>query len=438
MAIVTIPNNWQPRSYQLPLWEYLENGGKRAVAVWHRRAGKDEVCLHFAAVSAMQKVGTYWHMLPEASQAKKAIWNAVNPHTGIRRIDEAFPLIIRENTNEQEMFIRFKNGSTWQVVGSDNYNSLVGAPPLGIVFSEWSLADPRSWSYLRPILAENGGWAFFIYTPRGNNHGYTTLKNAQAEGNWFYQVLTAEDTHIFSPEVLAQEKRELSREFGEVEGNSRFMQEYMCSFDAAVAGAYYGGEMEIAIKEDRITKLYYDIKLPVHTAWDIGVGDSTAIWFVQKIGNEIRLIDFYESSGHGLPHYKKVLQEKGYVYGEHYAPHDIEVREFGSGVSRLETAKSLGINFKVTPRLNIDDGIHAVRAILSRCIWDVAKCDIGIECLKNYRKEYDNKKKCYKDTPLHDWTSHAADAFRYLAIVIDKIRNENNSTPINYSNKGIV
>lgn len=438
MAVVTIPNNWQPRSYQLPLWEYLENGGKRAVAVWHRRAGKDEVCLHFAAVSAMQKVGTYWHMLPEASQAKKAIWNAVNPHTGIRRIDEAFPLIIRENTNEQEMFIRFKNGSTWQVVGSDNYNSLVGAPPLGIVFSEWSLADPRSWSYLRPILAENGGWAFFIYTPRGNNHGYTTLKNARAEVNWFHQVLTAEDTQVFSAEVLAQEKRELLREYGEIEGRSRYLQEYMCSFDAAVPGAYYGADMEKALKEGRLVNIYYDTKMPVHTAWDIGVGDSTSIWFMQKIGNEIRLIDFYETSGQGLPHFKKILQDKGYIYGDHYAPHDIEVREFGSGVSRLETAKSLGINFKVAPKLSIDDGINAVRGILHRCIWNVEKCEHGIESLKNYRKEYDDKKKCYKDNPLHDWTSHAADAFRYLAVVVDKIRNESKSSPINYSNKGIV
>lgn len=438
MAVITIPNNWQPRAYQLTLWGYLEGGGRRAVAVWHRRAGKDEVCLHFAAVSLMQKVGTYWHMLPQASQAKKAIWNAVNPHTGKRRIDEAFPVEIRANTNEQEMFIRFKNGSTWQVVGSDNYNSLVGAPPIGIVFSEWSLADPRSWSYLRPILAENGGWAFFIYTPRGNNHGYTTLKNAKAEENWFHQVLTAEDTEVFSPEVLAQEQRELTREFGEEEGRSRYLQEYMCSFDAAVPGAYYGGLMERALKDERIANIYYDIKLPVHTIWDIGVGDATSIWFVQKFGNEIRMIDFYEASGHGLPHYKKILQERGYVYGDHYAPHDIEVREFGTGVSRYETAKSLGINFKITPKLSIEDGIEAARNIMHRCWWNILKCDYGIECLKNYRREWNDKQKCYKDNPLHDWTSHAADAFRYLAVVIDKINNNAKSAPIVYSNKGIV
>lgn len=435
---ITIPHKWQPRPYQLPLWTQLENGCKRVVAVWHRRAGKDEICLHWAAVSAMEKVGTYWHMLPEASQAKKAIWNAVNPHTGKRRIDEAFPHEIRANTNEQEMFIRFKNGSTWQVVGSDNYNSLVGAPPVGIVFSEWSLADPRSWSYLRPILAENGGWAFFIYTPRGNNHGYNTLKNAQAEENWFAEVLTADETGVFSAETLAQEQRELVREFGEDEGRSRFLQEYMCSFDAAIPGAYYGKEMQKAKLEGRITNIHHEPQLLVHTVWDLGVGDSTAIWFVQVQGNEIRLIDYYESSGQGLPHYKNILQQRGYTYGEHYAPHDIEVRELGSGKSRLETAKSLGINFKIVPKLSIEDGIQAVRNILSRC-WFDTKVDFGVECLKNYRREYDDKRKCYRDSPYHDWSSHGSDAFRYMAIIVDKLKNIIGSGgKINYTNAGIV
>jgi hypothetical protein len=180
MVEINIPYNWKPRSYQRKLWNYLASGGKRAVALWHRRAGKDDVCLHWAAVSVMEKPATYWHMLPEAAQARKAIWEAVNPHTGIRRIDEAFPHEIRETTREQEMMIKFKNGATWQVVGSDNYNSLIGSPPYGVIYSEWSVGDPSSWAYLRPILAENGGWAMFIYTARGKNHGYSMYNIAKA------------------------------------------------------------------------------------------------------------------------------------------------------------------------------------------------------------------------------------------------------------------
>jgi phage terminase large subunit len=170
MATITLPHKWSPRPYQKRLWSYLEGGGKRAIEIAHRRWGKDDVALHWAACAAMQRPASYWHMLPNYSQARKAIWTAVNPHTGKRRIDEAFPAAIRSATLENEMFIRFKNGSTWQVIGSDNYDSLVGTPPAGIVFSEWARANPASWGYLAPILLENDGWALFITTPIGRNH----------------------------------------------------------------------------------------------------------------------------------------------------------------------------------------------------------------------------------------------------------------------------
>src|SRR5215475_7704425 len=175
---------WQPRAYQRKLWDYLERGGKRAVAIWHRRAGKDEICLHWAAVAAHQRVGVYWHMLPEQAQARKAIWDAVNPWTGQRRINEAFPRELRESTRETDMAIRFRSGSLWELVGSDNYNSLVGSPPIGVVFSEYALADPSAWGYLRPILAENGGWSLFITTPRGRNHASTFYEAARADDTW--------------------------------------------------------------------------------------------------------------------------------------------------------------------------------------------------------------------------------------------------------------
>lgn len=230
-------NNWKPRRYQMALWSYLENGGRRAVAVWHRRAGKDEVCLHWAACAVMQKPATYWHMLPEANQARKAIWEAINPHTGKRRIDEAFPQPIRSTTREQEMMIKFVNGSTWQVVGSDNYDSLVGSPPYGVVFSEWALAKPDAWAYLRPILAENGGWAMFIYTPRGDNHGKATYDFALTDSDWFSELLTAEETHVFQPETLEAEKKEMQSQYGASRGEALFRQEYYCSWVEAFEGA---------------------------------------------------------------------------------------------------------------------------------------------------------------------------------------------------------
>jgi hypothetical protein len=233
---IQLPNNWHPRPYQIGLWRYLEHGGKRAVCIWHRRAGKDDVALHWTATAAMQRVATYWHMLPEASQARKAIWDAINPHTGIRRIDEAFPKEIRQTTREQEMMIRFVNGSTWQVVGSDNYGSLVGSPPAGLVYSEWALADPSSWAYLRPILAENGGWVVFITTPRGDNHGRTLYEFGVKEPTWYAELLPGDKTGVFEPEQLEAEKREYVAQFGQSRGEAMFNQEFLCSFTAAFSG----------------------------------------------------------------------------------------------------------------------------------------------------------------------------------------------------------
>jgi len=415
---IEIPNNWDPRRYQMELWRYLQGGGKRAAVVAHRRWGKDDIGLHWAACSAMQKPATYWHMLPAYAQARKAIWTAVNPHTGQRRIDEAFPKALRENTNEQEMFIRFRNGSTWQVVGSDNYNALVGSPPYGLVFSEWSLADPSAWAYLSPILAENGGWALFIYTARGKNHGYSVYKNAQKTPGWFALLQTAEDTGVFTPGELQAARQEYIAIYGEDEGEAVFQQEYYCSFDAAIMGAYYGKEIARLEKQNRITRVPYDPGLPVHTAWDLGLDDATAVWFVQVAGYEIRVIDYYEVNNQSLTDTARYLvNQKPYHYAAHYLPHDVTVRELTSGQSRLETLMSLGFR-NVVPgaRLDVADGINAARNLLPKCVFDEDNCERGLDCLRQYRREWDDKARTYRQKPLHDWTSHGADAFRELAV----------------------
>lgn len=411
-------------------WEAVERGVKRSLLIWHRRAGKDEVALHEAAVAAHQRPATYWHMLPEFSQARKAIWNAVNPHTGLRRIDEAFPHELRENTNDHEMFIRFKSGSTWQVVGSDRYNAAVGTPPAGIVFSEWALSNPAAWGYLAPILLENGGWARFITTPRGRNHCKKMLDMAQGDPKWFAQVLTVDDTKAISSDAVEQQRKEYHSLFGADQGDALIEQEYYCSFEAAILGSYWGRELSAVEKDGRICAVPYEPALPVHTVWDLGVGDSTAIWFFQVHGPEVRVIDHYEAHGYAVDHYVKVLNDKGYGYGNDYVPHDAKVREWtnagpgGKAKTRIETL----IEFKRKPVLvpdhKFEDGINAGRHTLARCVFDADKCADGVEALRQYRREWDDDQRVFRNAPLHDWTSHTADAFRYLAMAWKTLAGE--------------
>jgi hypothetical protein len=400
---------WRPRSYQGGLWSYLERGGKRAVAVWHRRAGKDEVSLYWTARSAILRPGNYWHLLPEAAQARKAIWDSVNPHTGIRRIDEIFPPSLRHSTRDEDMRIRLLNDSVWQVVGSDNFNSLVGASPAGLVFSEFALADPSAWDYLRPILAENGGWAVFLFTPRGRNHAYELFQMARQRPDWFSQRMGVGESRAIGPDVIDAE-----RATGMSEDMIR--QEYFCSFNAATPGAYYARLLAEADDSGRIGQVKWDPKLPVTTAWDLGFGDSTSIWFCQVQGQSVHLIDFCESFGVGLDFYVGELRRRPYSYGEHILPHDAMVADLSTGKTRLQTLAGMGMDARVLPReRNVADGIEAVRALLPRCWFDQEACARGIEALRQYRSDYDSTRRIYSPRPRHDWASHAADAFRYLA-----------------------
>jgi phage terminase large subunit len=413
-----IPNKWRPRPYQIPLLKYLSNGGTRAVAAWHRRAGKDEVALHWTAMASCQRPATYWHMLPEAAQARKAIWQAINPHTGMRRIDEVFPLEWREATNETEMLIKFKWGSTWQVVGSDNFNSLVGSPPAGVVGSEWALANPLAWAYLRPILAENNGWSVFISTPRGRNHFHKMLQTAQDNPLSFGQILTVENTNVFKPATLEEELHDFVKEYGEDNGTSLFRQEYYCSFDAAILGAIYGAWIEKAERSGRIGDVSYDSALPVHTAWDLGFDDATSIWFYQIARNEIRLIDFYESNGQPISHYCDILKDKKYEYGKHYVPHDAAHKLLAAGGrSIVQQAYELGIKMYVINATSQQNSIEATRKALNIMWFDKVKCDQGIESLRHYHFKYDADKRNYSSIPVHDFASHASDALEIIGRV---------------------
>ena len=406
---ITLPKLWRPRPYQGRLWTYLERGGKRAVAVWHRRAGKDEVSLHWAARAAILRPGNYWHLLPEAEQARKAIWDSVNPHSGARRIDEVFPPAARVSVRDEDMRIRLFNDSVWQVVGSDNFNSLVGSSPAGLVFSEYALADPSAWDYLRPILAENGGWALFLFTPRGRNHAFDLYEMASTQPGWFVERVGVDRSFAISPEMIAMERASGM-------SDDLIRQEYYCSFNAASPGAYYGRLLDEAELAGRIGVLPWEPDLPVITSWDLGIGDATAIWFCQLLGPEVRLIDYHENFGTGLDHYVGELRRRPYRYGEHILPHDALVADLSTGKSRLQALEGLGLYARVLPReRNVADGIEAVRALLPRCRFNAATCVKGLEALRQYRADYDPARRIYSGRPRHDWASHGADAFRYLA-----------------------
>lgn len=417
---VRLPNGWEPRPYQRKLWSYLEEGGLRADVAAHRRWGKDDVALHWAAVAAHQRVGTYWHMLPEAAQGKKAIWEAVNPHTGKRRIDEAFPRVLRDSVRNDEMFIRFRNGSTWQVVGSDNYNSLVGSPPLGVVFSEWALSRPEAWTYIRPILAENGGWAAFIWTPRGRNHATTAFESRKLDKvGWFTLKSSVAETNVFTAEQLAREKAELINESGSVEeGTAKYEQEYEVNFDASAPGAYFATLINEAEKAGRITRVPYDPSLQVFTSWDLGIDDYTAIWFFQQVGREVRCIDYYETSGEGLQSIvREAISSKPYVYAAHHLPHDVEVRELGAGgKTRRQTLSGLGLmHIKVGAAQDPEERINASRQLIPITWFDAEKCALGLNRLRAYRKKWNRSLAAYTG-PLHDHNSHGADAFGEFAV----------------------
>lgn len=421
MPTIELPNGWRPRDYQRPLWDYLEKGGKRAIEIAHRRWGKDDLILHRTAVAMFERPASYWHMLPEFAQARRALWTAVNSHTGKRRIDEAFPHELRDSTNEQEMFIRFKNGATWQLVGSDRYNNLVGAGVAGVTFSEWALANPSSWGYIRPMIEENDGWATFITTPRGRNHALAMYEMAKSNPRWFAEVSSIHNTGALSPAQLEESLSEYIALYGEDVGRAQFEQEYECSFNAAILGAFYAREMVAVRREGRIDPDLEHVKdQPVHRAWDIGVKDDTSIWWFQVVGTQVFILDCYSQSGVGVDHYADVIQkrreEHGWIDGTDFVPHDARVKEWGTGRTRVETMQALGLNPQVIPQASKLDGINAARKTLARCVFHSRTEEQGISALEQYRREWDDDKKTFKASEVHDWSSHLADAFRYLAM----------------------
>ncbi len=394
--------------------EIMENLKRFMVLVCHRRFGKTVLSINLLIRDAVRTKRHDWrggYIAPFYKQAKAAAWDYLKHYAGV---------VPGVKFHEGELSADFPNGSRIKLLGADNPDSLRGLYFDGVVLDETAqMARDTFGNVIRPALADRKGWALFIGTPSGRNLFYDLWETAQKSKDWKAMMFRAGETGVLDSEELAAAKQEMTPE--------QYAQEFECSFTAAISGAYYGALMEKAEAAGRVARVPADPLMRVHTVWDLGMRDMTAIWFFQKSpSEEVRIVDYYEKGGEGLQHYVRVLDQKrsanGYVYGSHFAPHDIRVRELGTGKSRLETAKSMGLRFAITPNLPVSEGINAVRSILPRCWFDVDKCSRGIEALKFYRTEFSRKLNTYGDKPLHDWSSHAADAFRYLALVEKKVK----------------
>lgn len=343
--------------------------------------------------------GRYAYVAPFLAQAKEVAWEYLKRY--------AQPIIA--DKNESELWVELLNGARIRIHGADNPDRLRGAYLDGCVLDEYADMRPSVWGeVIRPMLADRQGWATFIGTPKGRNEFYDIWARAERDPAWHALMLRASQTGILLETELSAARQDMTIE--------QYEQEFECSFEAAIVGSYFGKEIAQAERDGRITTVAHEPDLPVHTAWDLGIGDSTAIWFWQIVGKEIRVIDHYENHGQALPHYAGVLASKPYDYAADWVPHDAKVREMGTGRTRVETLQGMGRKPRLVPDHKLMDGINAARLTIPRCWFDFDKCRDGIEAMRQYRVEFDEKTRAFKDTPRHDWTSHTADAFRYLAM----------------------
>lgn len=402
MATAVISSPYSPRRAFLG----LHNRKTRwAIAVAHRRAGKTVACINDVikgAATCDKPNGRFAYIAPQLNQAKDIAWQYLLEYTACFGPDVV--------VNKSELWVELPNNKARvRIYGADNPDRLRGIYLDGAVLDEFGDMDPTVWTQvIRPALSDRKGWAIFIGTPKGKNTFYRLW--TEMDDDWFKLSLKASETGLLDEAELADARKMMTED--------EYAQEYECSFDAAVRGAYYAKEIIEAETADpaRITAVPHDPRLLTHTAWDLGVADSTVIWFIQTHGRETRVIDVLKGEGVGLDWYVKQLQERDYLYGNHYLPHDVEVRELGTGKSRKEVLEGLGVKVSVCPNIPIADGIQAVRMLLPTCWFDAVKCKTGVEALRMYRRDYDDKRQEFRTNPLHDWTSHYADAFRYFAV----------------------
>lgn len=397
----TVDLGYRPRDQFIAFHERRQ---RWSCLVAHRRAGKTVACvadLIDAALRCEKPSPRFAYIAPLYVQAKDVAWGYVK---GMTRDIPGVAF------NEAELRVDLPGDRRIRLYGADNYDRLRGIYLDGVILDEYADMPPAAWgAVIRPSLSDRQGWAVFIGTPKGRNAFWEVHERAKADGEWFSAILRASETGLLAASELEAARAEMTPE--------QYAQEFECSFEAAILGAFYGRDIAELERGGRIGDVAYDAAVPVYTAWDLGIGDATAIWFFQVVGPELHVIDHYEAHGHGLQHYAAVLQSKPYKYAKHYVPHDAHARDLGTGRTRVETLKELTGSYPVVLRLNdVMDGINAMRVSMPRSRWDAVRCREGIEALRQYRAEYDEKLKTFKDRPRHDWTSHTADAARYMAM----------------------
>ena len=397
MPNIVIP--YKPRALQKILHGQIDKHRFSAI-VLHRRAGKTVMCINHmlkAALTNKQLNPRYAFISPYRLQGKATAWDYIKQFAG---------KIPGTKFNESELRCDLANGARITILGAENDQAIRGISLDGCVFDETQSIKPTIFpEVIRPALADRKGWCIFIGTPKGRNNFYQLYEQAKKNPKWYACTYKASETQILDDEELQAAKDVMSKDLYE--------QEFECSFQAAITGSYYGTIIEDLVREKRMVSNLYDEDIDVETWWDLGINDQTAIWFVQRYKKEIRLIDYYENTSHGLDHYADVLKNKGFEYSTHIFPHDVKVRELGNyAKTRLEALLDLGIVGEVAPKLSIEDGIEAVRKNLINCWFDKDKCATGIEYLKAYQKKWDDKAQVFKSKPQHSYASHCADAFR--------------------------
>jgi hypothetical protein len=412
---------YKPREQQLAIHDLMDS--KRfGVVVAHRRMGKTVSAINHLikdAVLNQKDAPRYAYIAPTYGQAKRVAWDYL--------VKYAEPLGGTQNITELRVDFW---GRRIQLYGSDNPETLRGQYFDGVILDEIGDQNPKIWTdIVRPALADRKGWCLFIGTPKGHNHFKELRDRAETEDGWGLLEFKASETGVVDDDELKAAKNEM--------GEDKYRQEFECSFDAAVEGSYYGQILNELEEKKHMQEIPKEELSKTFTAWDLGMGDSTSIWVAQLVGSEIRLIDYYENHGVGLDHYVKWIRDNDYEKAEHILPHDVRVRELGTGKSRMEMLEEAGLEIKIAPRMSLDDGIQAVRRLLPRCWFNVPKVQIGLNCLRNYRRDYDEKRKIFYERPLHDWSSHGSDSFRYLALGLDE-GNSSWSKPINQAPKWIV
>lgn len=400
---------YTPRPLQAKLHKRLTKH-RWGVIVCHRRFGKTVMAMNHLlreAILCTKASPRFSYLAPTYRQAKAVAWDYLKQFSA-KIPDTRF--------HETELRVDLPNGARINLLGAENPDSLRGIYLDGCILDE--VADmPESVfpEIIRPALSDRKGFCYFIGTPRGHNAFFDLYEQASNSKDWYHITYKASQTKIVDQEELDAARAMMTED--------QYNQEFECSWVANVPGSIYGKYLEEAMEEGRITKVPYDPSLRVDTYWDLGIGDSTAIWFAQNDGRAINVIDYYENRNEGLPHYVDALQRKKYLYGDHVAPHDIEVRELGSGKSRREIAYDLGLNFRVAPKLPLEDGIHAAQMLIPRCWFDSERCKIGLDALRHYHRAYNERTRSFRNSPVHDFSSHAADAFRYMSVGLKEKNN---------------